>query len=141
MRHLAKQILYWIVYAAGQLSALELQEALAVEEGTSKLDKENKPDLDDMISVCVGLVTIDDGSNVIRLVHYTTQEFLQNLPDWVSTAQLAIAKMCLTYLAFRIFEAGFGDYDDNDYISREEMKDMYSELFRVHPFLRYAIEY
>ncbi|KAL8635529.1 MAG: hypothetical protein Q9228_006988 [Teloschistes exilis] len=80
MHQLAKNVLHWIVYAARQMTVSELQEALAVEEGTSKLDEENKPELDDMVSVCVGLVTVDEDSNVIRLVHHTTQEFLENLP-------------------------------------------------------------
>ncbi|KAI4238113.1 MAG: hypothetical protein LQ352_007898, partial [Teloschistes flavicans] len=125
-RHqLAKQILYWIVYAARQLSASELQEALAVEEGTSELDEENKPDLDEMISVCMGLVTIDPYSNVIRLVHYTTQEFLENLPDWAQLAHSAITKTCLAYLAFKICEAGFLDED----------------FFRIHSLSRYACDY
>ncbi|KAL8686003.1 MAG: hypothetical protein Q9218_007413 [Villophora microphyllina] len=88
MQHLAKQVMYWITCAARQLSASELQEALAVEEGTSELDGENKPDLDDIVSVCLGLVTIDEDSNIIRLVHYTTQEFLENLPDWILSALL-----------------------------------------------------
>ncbi|KAL8661075.1 MAG: hypothetical protein Q9202_005947 [Teloschistes flavicans] len=125
-RHqLAKQILYWIVYAARQLRASELQEALAVEEGTSELDEENKPDFDEMISVCMGLVTIDPYSNVIRLVHYTTQEFLENLPDWAQTAHSAITRTCLAYLAFNICEAGFLDRD----------------FFRNHSLSRYACDY
>lgn len=45
MHQLAKQMLHWIVYAARQMTVSELQEALAVEEGNSRLNEENKPDL------------------------------------------------------------------------------------------------
>jgi hypothetical protein len=30
-----------------------------------------------MVSVCAGLVTIDEESNIIRLVHHTTQEYFE----------------------------------------------------------------
>ena len=30
-----------------------------------------------MVSVCAGLVTVDEESDIIRLVHYTTQEFFE----------------------------------------------------------------
>ena len=71
---LAKQVLSWITCAERPLTILELQHALAVEVGESELDEDNLPELEDMVSVCAGLVTIDEESNVIRLVHYTTQE-------------------------------------------------------------------
>ena len=60
-----------------------------------------------MLSVCAGLVTIDDGSSIIRLVHYTAQEyFQQTLPSWIPTAQEKIARVCLEYLCFDVFELG-----------------------------------
>lgn len=54
---LAMQVLAWITCATRQLTTTELQVALTVEVGESDLDKENLPDLDDMVSVCAGLVT------------------------------------------------------------------------------------
>ena len=56
---------------------MELQHALAVETGTSELDEENLLEIGDLISVCAGLVIADEESNIIRLVHYTTQEYLE----------------------------------------------------------------
>jgi hypothetical protein len=73
---LAKQVLSWITCAMRPLTTLELQHALAVEVGESELDQENLPEIEDMVSVCAGLVTVDEESHIIRLVHYTTQEFL-----------------------------------------------------------------
>lgn len=58
-QELAEQALSWIICALRPLSTLELQHALAVEIGESELDEENIPDIDKVVSVCAGLVTID----------------------------------------------------------------------------------
>lgn len=71
-KDLAKQVLSWITYARRPLTTIELQHALAVEAGEAHLDEENLPQIEDMVSVCAGLVTVDDESGIIRLVHYTT---------------------------------------------------------------------
>ncbi|CAN9193849.1 unnamed protein product [Alternaria alternata] len=71
---LAKSVLTWITFAKRPLITAELCCALAVEPGEAELDPENKPDVDDIVSVCAGLVVVDQESAIIRLVHYTTQE-------------------------------------------------------------------
>ena len=72
---LAKQVLSWITCAKRPLTTAELQHALAVEVDEAELDEENVPQIEDMVSVCAGLVTIDEESDIIRLVHYTTQDY------------------------------------------------------------------
>lgn len=57
------------------LTTLELQHALAVEVGESELDEENFPEIEDMVSVCAGLVTVDEECGIIRLVHYKSGIF------------------------------------------------------------------
>jgi hypothetical protein len=52
---------------------------LAVEPGEAELDPENKPEVDDIVSVCAGLVVVDQESDVIRLVHYTKQEYFERI--------------------------------------------------------------
>jgi hypothetical protein len=69
---LAKQVLSWITCTKRPLTILELQHALAIEVGNSELDKENLPQIEDMVSVCAGLVTINKQSRIIRLVYYIT---------------------------------------------------------------------
>ncbi|RDW67885.1 hypothetical protein BP6252_09281 [Coleophoma cylindrospora] len=68
---LAKQVLSWITCSRRPLSTSELQCALAVEIGEAELDEENLPQLED-ISVCAGLVTIDEKSRIIRLALLTS---------------------------------------------------------------------
>jgi hypothetical protein len=73
---LAKETLTWITCAEAPLEASDLRRALGMRVGASAFDYDDCPDSQDMISVCAGLVTLDEGSGVIRLVHYTTQEYL-----------------------------------------------------------------
>jgi hypothetical protein len=65
------------VYAETALNPTELCHALAVEPGTSGLDPDNIIDVEEIVSVCTGLVMVDKDSDIIRLVHYTTQEYLR----------------------------------------------------------------
>jgi 23S rRNA A1618 N6-methylase RlmF len=60
---LAKQVLWWITYAKRPLTTSELQHALAVEISESQLDEDNLPQVEDMISVCARLATVDEESN------------------------------------------------------------------------------
>ena len=71
-RELAKQVLSWITCAKRPLTTLELQYTLTVETDKPELDDENLPEIEDMVSVCAGLVTVDEENNIIRLVHYIT---------------------------------------------------------------------
>ncbi|KAF9691710.1 hypothetical protein EKO04_010492 [Ascochyta lentis] len=96
----ARDVLTWVVCARSPLTSLELCEALAVEDGVFDLDPENRPCLEDILSVCAGLIVTDEGSNKIRLVHYTTRKYFDRTKErWFPNAELAIAKTCITYLS------------------------------------------
>ncbi|KAI9766598.1 MAG: hypothetical protein M1840_006409 [Geoglossum simile] len=115
---LAKSVLSWIAYAERPLTTEELCNALAVELGEEELDPDNIPDVEDLVSVCAGLVTVDRESNIIRLVHYTAQEYVGRIrEEWNPRAQLDIASACLTYLSFSIFRCGSCP-TDKDFESR-----------------------
>jgi hypothetical protein len=104
---LAKTVLSWISYAQRPLTTGELCHALAVKLGDEELDDDNIPDVEDIVSVCAGLVTVDEESSVIRLVHYTTQDYLKGIREkWNPSAQYDIASTCLTYLCFKKFRSG-----------------------------------
>src|SRR6266496_578682 len=88
-RKQARDVLSWIIYAQRQLTTEELCHALAVEIGEEELDPDNIPNIEDIVSVCAGLVTVDNESNIIRLVHYTAQEYFERIRGkWNSSAQL-----------------------------------------------------
>jgi hypothetical protein len=102
--HLAERVLYWVSYALKPLTVMEIQHALAVEPGDKYLDEEALTDEILLVSVCAGLVTIDQGSKILRLVHYTTQEYFQRTRiTQFPNAQSTIATSCLTYTLFDVF--------------------------------------
>lgn len=104
---LGKKTLAWITCAKRKLTTSELQHALAVEIGSTELDQDNLPDVEDMVSACAGLVTVDKESDIIRLVHYTTQEYFERTQqDWFPDAEADITEICVTYLSFSVFESG-----------------------------------
>ncbi|TEY86542.1 hypothetical protein BOTCAL_0006g00220 [Botryotinia calthae] len=117
-RDLAKQVLSWIICAKRPLTTAELQEAIAVEIDETELDRENFTEISTMISVCAGLVIVDDESKIIRLVHYTTQEYFEGTRDgWFPNAETFITTICVTYLSFETFNTGSCQTSE-DYVNR-----------------------
>ncbi|KAL6831934.1 hypothetical protein V8C40DRAFT_285364 [Trichoderma camerunense] len=105
---LAKAVLSWITCAKRPLTISELRHALTVEIGESRLNETDLPQAQDLVSVCVGLVTVDEDSDIIRLFHYTAQEYFQQTQQqWFPDAEDEITSICVTYLSFDVFEAGF----------------------------------
>ncbi|KAK2788055.1 hypothetical protein FQN51_003050 [Onygenales sp. PD_10] len=104
LEELAKRVLAWAVYDRRPLTTAEMQHALAVRPGTTSLDEEFIPEVDDMVSACAGLVTMDKNNGIIRLIHYTTQEYLERiLPNYFPEAKIYLTTTCLTYLMFDVF--------------------------------------
>jgi hypothetical protein len=66
-----------ISHAKRLLTTRELCDALAIESGDTALNNDNIFDVEDILAVCAGLITVDQESSVIRLVHYTTQEYFE----------------------------------------------------------------
>jgi hypothetical protein len=129
-RDLAKQALSWITCAKRPLTTSELRHALGVEIGESELDGENLPEVEDIISVCAGLMTVDEQSNIIRLVHYTTQEYFERTwTSWFPSAQADIAITCVTYLSFDTFESGFCP-TEKDFETRLQLNPLYDYAAR-----------
>lgn len=125
---LAETVLTWIICATRPLTTSELQHALAVEVGERELDEDNIPQVEDMVSVCAGLVTVDRESNVVRLVHYTTQEYFDRTQNhWFPAAEDVITTTCVTYLSFSAFGTGLcGPHQD------------FEERLQSYPFYNYA---
>ncbi|KFY28869.1 hypothetical protein V493_02720 [Pseudogymnoascus sp. VKM F-4281 (FW-2241)] len=121
-KELAMQVIYWITCARTPLTTSQLEVALAIERGSSKLDASNICPVEDMVSVCAGLVTIDEESGIIRLVHYTTQQYFKRTQGkWFPQIESDIAAVCCTYLSFDEFGSG----KTNQLIRREEENVLY----------------
>lgn len=86
---------------------MELRHALAVEPNKCGIDQENLPEVEDMVAFCEGLVVVDEQSDIIRLVHYTTQQYIDRVSlTWTESSHKDIALACLAYLSFDQFSAG-----------------------------------
>jgi hypothetical protein len=125
---LAIKALLWIFCARRPLKIEELRHALQVKPDSTELEDDDLVEEDLLVSVCAGLVTIDEESNIIGLVHYTLQEYLGKIRgELFQNADADIARVCLTYLSFDVFKSG-------PCYSRESLNDRL-EKYR---FLDYA---
>ena len=127
-RKLAKQVLLWVTYAKRALSTTEVQHALAISLGITKLDEDYLPEVEILDSVCAGLVTVDKNSDIIRLVHYTAQEYFKQTSSFPS-AETDITVTCVTYLSFDAFETGFCPTDE-EFESRLQLNPFYDYAAR-----------
>ncbi|KAJ7088304.1 hypothetical protein C8R44DRAFT_649574, partial [Mycena epipterygia] len=80
-KKLAWLVLSWVTNARRPLEPSELRVALSVEAGATELDAENLLDTETILSVCAGLVTINEEDNKVRLIHYTIQDYLEQVQD------------------------------------------------------------
>lgn len=110
---MARKVLSWILCARRPLGTLELLHALAVEfddkepEEDNILDEDNIMNTEQLLSICAGLVTIDEQSDNVRFIHYTTQEYLQrNRKEWLPDADIETARICTAYLSLEDLSVG-----------------------------------
>ena len=78
-RQLAFKALRWVAYTYRPLSHWALKEALAIEPGEEDFDCDGLPPIGLVIDVCAGLLTADVETRKVRLVHYTTQDYLDSV--------------------------------------------------------------
>lgn len=102
-RRLAGKTLIWVVHAYRPLAFVVIRHALAVEQGTKQLDPENLSDSDLILNACAGLVTLEPESDIIRLVHYTAQDYFHSHPVFPYPHR-EIVKTCVTCLSYDIFQ-------------------------------------
>ncbi|KAJ7173218.1 ankyrin repeat-containing domain protein [Mycena filopes] len=100
-RQIAQAVLTWVTHAKQILSVAELRVALAIEPGAKELDDENLLDIETILGVCAGLIIVDQHLSVVRLVHYTTQEYMDSISlERFPGAQTKITQSLLTFLSF-----------------------------------------
>jgi ankyrin repeat protein len=91
----------WISHARRPLDVRELQHAMATRLEDTDIDQDNIPSLRTLLDCCCGLVEVDHGSNIIRLVHHSLEEYLRDQDHGLfKDANVLITKVCLRYLTF-----------------------------------------
>jgi len=91
--------LMWISRSQCPMHIGELCEALGVEIGTKDMEWDNIPSEKTLLASCLGLVTVDE-SSIVRLVHFTLQEYFNSHFEHFNKPQEEMAEVCLTYLNF-----------------------------------------
>ncbi|TAQ87668.1 hypothetical protein B7494_g4027 [Chlorociboria aeruginascens] len=130
---LALNLLSWISYTTRPLRIREVRHALAImeledDEDGREIEAEDLHSVDLLITICAGIVTIDNDSHIIRLVHKTTQEYFTRKGEEIFPgARYSIATSCLNYLSLDSFQKGCCKSDD----------EMEKRLGR-YPLLHYA---
>ena len=133
---LGMRVLSWVTHTKRPLLVDELAHGLAVEyeddeEAQNELDTDNLLSSRSLVDVCAGLVIIDPRSQIIRLVHYTTQEYFdKERLHLFENAEVEISRASLTYLSYDI--ANTIPSDDVISVAIEEFPYLtYASLFWV----------
>ncbi|KAL8948819.1 MAG: hypothetical protein Q9222_005026 [Ikaeria aurantiellina] len=115
-RKLAKKALQWIAFTYRPLRPYVLQQALSIEPNDTSIDPEAFPPIDLVLDVCAGLLKVDEEDQVVRLVHYTAQEYFDALLGTrFVEAHASIAKDCMAFLSVAQLPLG-GKTDANDFV-------------------------
>ena len=139
--NLAKRVIMWVTHAREPLTVKQLQIALAIKPKTAVLSEGDLVPRRIFIDVCLGLITVDEKTNVIRLVHYSIQEYFdQRLEELFPLAHAEITESCLTYLQFDKFDHCEHPECLGETMSWQEKKYL-RQISDDSPFLRYAVLY
>lgn len=100
----AMQVLFWVAFATRPLSVHELIHALAIKLGEKEYDEDNEL-LTDITSICAALVVVDPQSSLVRLAHFTIDEYLKAKHEtWFPGVLEYLTSHMLTYLSFDSFQ-------------------------------------
>ncbi|KAH6903928.1 ankyrin repeat-containing domain protein [Coprinopsis sp. MPI-PUGE-AT-0042] len=118
--NLAKLILLWITHAHGEITVDTLRHVVATSPETHTFDTNRMVPEGLLQSVCCGLVSVDNKTRLVRLIHYTARDaILPRILDLYSVPHATLAHVCLTHLSKRGFpnlkywEGGTGDEDSD----------------------------
>jgi hypothetical protein len=94
----ARKVFCWVTHVERPLSIVELQQALAVKADDTDLDHDDIVREDEIVAICSGLITVDRYGRIVRLIHYTTAEYLKGAgADWIADASEVLASTCLRF--------------------------------------------
>ncbi|KAK0641814.1 hypothetical protein B0T16DRAFT_461843 [Cercophora newfieldiana] len=132
---LALNVLMWLSTVRRPITPTELQHAIAISEQLSEeLSASSIVDLTDpvfFVDCCFGLVTIDSEKSVIRLVHFSVNEYLETRRDSLfPAADSILSRSCIAYLQI------FSEMNDNPDLGA----DTWDNILDVAPFMEYSFE-
>lgn len=149
-KRLAQRILDLLSQVVRPLTVQELRHALAVSPGEPAVDLE-RLDAEDLLEPCChGLVSIEQKTRLIGLVHHTAQEYFDDHRSTLfPNSQRETLRTCLTYLSLSEFQQGpcefyyFRSTEDKSAAKGKQIakkRFLQGRLGRF-PFLHYAANY
>ncbi|KAH6877440.1 ankyrin repeat-containing domain protein [Coprinopsis sp. MPI-PUGE-AT-0042] len=96
---LAMTTLVWVLNASRSMTIEELQHAVATSPETYKFEPSRLAPGTTLITLCRGLITLEEESKLVRLVHYTAKDTLQGLlRHSFPHPHSHLATVCMTHL-------------------------------------------
>jgi len=97
----------WLFFAKRTLRQKELLHALAFSGCNSQADEKRIPTVSYVLSLCAGLVVIDEINDTVSLFHKTLHDFLEKShASFFPLGNEAIGKTCVRYLSLDAFADG-----------------------------------
>ncbi|KAH6909876.1 hypothetical protein BKA70DRAFT_1187647, partial [Coprinopsis sp. MPI-PUGE-AT-0042] len=125
---LAKTALVWVLNASRSMTIEELERAVATSPETFKFEPDRLAPGTTLIAFCRGLVTFEEESRLVRLVHYTAKETLQGLlGDSFPHPHSHLAMVCIAHLT----ACGFQN-------TKIGTKEEFNAALKADPLLAYA---
>ena len=141
-RNMILRMFKWIVCARQPLHVDELREGIAFTLEDEDWRKEKIPtNLNRLIRACGNLVIVDAATNIVRLAHYTVQQYLLKgeggfFQFGIKDADRMAGEFCLAYLTFSCFETQvtrYGRNSNTDIIALQKMASSAAFIAPDHP--------
>ena len=127
--------LLWITFSREPLQTGTLLHALAIREDNQDINESDLEDIQKVVSLCVGLASIDQKGGEVRLVHETTKEYLQNYfrNERKRDGDEEITKGCLRYFSYPGFSTAFDNKQSLEHhLDRYKLSSYASRYWFVH---------
>ncbi|KAH6892819.1 ankyrin repeat-containing domain protein [Coprinopsis sp. MPI-PUGE-AT-0042] len=96
---LAKLVLLWITHADGEMTIDTLRRAVATCPETYAFEARRMVPEALLLTVCCGLVSIDEKTRLVRLIHYTTRDaILPRLLDLYPVPHALLGHVCIVHV-------------------------------------------
>ena len=113
---------------------------MEMEPDENHLDNDSITSVEILLSVCAGIVVIEQESQKVRLVHYTTQEYFdKNGAKLFPNSQRDLTHTCLAYMSLDTFTGGALEWCD-PYELRDIIFDNYLLLYATQNWGHHARE-